>query len=212
MTDKKKCRLFVIDDHPLVRAGLMHLLTAAGFEVSGQAQNVEDAFCLEAFNECDIILLDLSLGSSNGMELIARLCHDKRRIIVYSMHEAVNIIRQAFNDGAAGYVTKRETPSILLEAISSVLNGQIYQSPIVQKIIADSDPVDELSEQQKQIFNMLGRGLTNMKIAEELGISVRTLESYCVRIMNKMNVEGIKQLRQLAIQAFRNNNLDNGSE
>jgi DNA-binding NarL/FixJ family response regulator len=212
MTENKNCRLFIIDDHPLVRAGLQHLLAAAGFQIAGQAKNTEEAFSQKAFDDCDVILLDLSLGGSSGLELIGQMRSDKRRIIVYSMHETIGIIRQSFNAGAAGYVTKRETPSIILEAILCVISGKTYQSPIVQKILADSDPADELSEQQKQIFIMLGCGLTNQQIVDKLGISVRTLESYCARIMNKMNVEGIKQLRQLAIETYRSSNLKNGFE
>lgn len=198
----------IVDDHPLVRDGLQHLLTAAGFRVAGQAADPVGVFSHSDFDSFRLFIIDLSLGDSSGLALISRLQEAGRLTLVYSMHETASVVRQSFQAGAAGYVTKRETPAILVEAINCVLAGKIYRSPQVVEILSDSDPIDELSAQQKQIYSLLGRGLSNSSIASELGISVRTLESYCVRIMNKLNVTGIKQLRQKAILACKNDMFD----
>lgn len=200
--------IMIVDDHPLVCDGLAQLLCTAGFTVAGQAEDMLTALAHQAFKSCGLFIVDLSLGEYSAMELIIRLHSMKRRVLVYSMHETSNVIRQALNAGAMGYVTKRETPTILLKAIERVLSGKIYHSPRVIEILSDVDPAEELSDQQKQIFNLLGRGLSNINIAKQLDISVRTLESYCVRIMNKLNISGIKQLRQQAILAFKRNSLE----
>lgn len=200
--------IMIVDDHPLVCDGLAQLLCTAGFTVAGQAEDMPTALTHQAFKSCGLFIVDLSLGENSALELIVRLHKMKRCILVYSMHETSNIIRQALDAGAMGYVTKRETPAILIEAIEYVLAGKVYHSPRVIEIMSDADPTEELSVQQKQIFHLLGRGLSNTNIAQELDISVRTLESYCVRMMNKLNVSGIKELRQQAILAFKKNIFD----
>ncbi len=202
--------IMIVDDHPLVRDGLHQLLSAAGFNVVGQVEDADSLLTHPAFEKCDLFIVDLSLGEASGLELAGRLCRLERCVLVYSMHETSNIIRQALEAGVMGYVSKRETPTILLAAIECVFSGKIYHSPRVMEILSDADPTEELSDQQKQIFQLLGRGLANAAIAQELGISVRTLESYCVRIMNKLNVNGIKQLRQQAILACKNDIFDGG--
>lgn len=212
MKENQIKKIFLVDDHPLVREGLNHLLTAAGFLVAGQAEDVSSIFLHPNFESSEVVIVDLSLGESNGLKLVEQLQQMQRLVVVYSMHENSNIIKQAFAAGAKGYVTKRESPTILLEAIRCVLAGENYQSPHVKKALADFDPMNDLSEQQKQIFNLLGRGMPNGSIAQELNIGVRTLESYCVRIMNKLNIDGIKQLRQQAILAYQKNNFDPSTE
>lgn len=198
----------IVDDHPLVCDGLTQLLLTAGFTVAGQAEDAPGALSHQACKNCGLFIVDLSLGENSALELIVKLHKMKRRVLVYSMHETSNIIRQALEAGAMGYVTKRETPVILLEAIEYVLAGKVYHSPRVIEILSDADPTEELSDQQKQIFQLLGRGLSNTSIAQELDISVRTLESYCVRMMNKLNISGIKQLRRQAILACKKDIFD----
>lgn len=202
--------ILIVDDHPLVCDGLTQLLITAGFTVAGQAKDAPGALSHRAFKSCGLFIVDLSLGEHSALELIVRLHKMKYRVLVYSMHETSNVVRQAVDAGAMGYVTKRETPTILLEAIECIFAGKIYHSPRVSEILSDTDPTEELSDQQKQIFQLLGRGLSNTCIAQELDISVRTLESYCVRIMNKLNVSGIKKLRQKAILAFKKDIFNDG--
>jgi len=135
--------------------------------------------------------------------LIRQVSQINKPVVVYSMHEVPSVIKKAFEAGAMGYVAKRETPGILLEALKHVLSGNTFESPYVKEILANSNSTKELSDQQKQIFLLLGRGWSNIDIANEMNISVRTLESYFVRIMNKLEIHGVKNLRQEAILACK---------
>ncbi len=193
----------IVDDHPLVRDGLADLLSTAGFEVSAQADNALNALSHPFYQVCEAFVIDLSLGEQSGIDLIRQLSQINKPVVVYSMHEAAGVIKKAFEVGAMGYVAKRETPDILLEAIKSVLSGKTFESPYVKEILANNNSTKELSDQQKQIFILLGRGWSNVDIANEMNISVRTLESYFVRIMNKLEIHGVKNLRQEAILACK---------
>lgn len=194
----------IVDDHPLVRDGLADLLATAGFKVGALADNVSNALSHPDFSSCEAFVIDLSLGDQSGIDLIKQLCRMNRPVVVYSMHEVAGVIKKAFEAGAMGYVAKRETPDILLEALRTVLSGQIFESPYVKEVLSNCSSTKELSDQQRQIFLLLGRGLSNIDIANEMNISVRTLESYFVRIMNKLEIHGVKQLRQEAIAACKN--------
>jgi len=191
--------IFLVDDHPMVCEGLAHLLQTAGFTIAGQAESIGKALAHPALQTSHLVLLDLSLGRENGIELLKRLRKLELPVLVYSMHDGSNIIRQALDAGAGGYVTKREASGSLLEAIRSVLQGTRYLSPRAERALQQSMPTAELTGQQQQIYQLMGRGLSNHDIAEQLNISVRTLESYCVRIMDKMSVSGMKELRRRAI-------------
>ena len=115
------------------------------------------------------------------------------------MHEGPNAIRRALDAGAGGYVTKREAAESLVAAIRAVLAGSCYLSPRAEAALRELTPLAGLSGQQQQIYRLLGQGASNEDIARQLGISVRTLESYGVRIMDKLGVQGIKELRRRAI-------------
>lgn len=193
----------IVDDHPLVRDGLADLLSTAGFEVSAQADNALNALSHPDYPICEAFVIDLSLGDQSGIDLIRKISQIRRPIVVYSMHEVAGAIKKAFAAGAMGYVCKRETPDILLVALKTVLSGQIFESPYVKEVLSNNNSTKELSDQQKQIFLLLGRGLSNIDIADEMNISVRTLESYFVRIMNKLEIHGVKNLRQEAIAAYK---------
>ncbi|KAF1080652.1 MAG: hypothetical protein GQF41_3062 [Candidatus Rifleibacterium amylolyticum] len=203
MKAKYSEEFMIVDDHPLVRDGLTDLLTTAGFKVAGQAENSQSALSHPKFASCSVFVIDLSLGDQSGLDLIRQLNQLGKPVVVYSMHETSNVIKKAFDAGALGYVTKSEPPEILLEALKAVIAGKKFESPRVIEALSNSSSTRELSDQQKQIFLLLGRGWTNIAIANEMNISVRTLESYFVRIMDKLNIQGVKRLRQEAILAFK---------
>ena len=193
-------RIFIVDDHPLVRDALVQLLVGAGFEVSGGAVDGREALAHPALASCRLAIIDLSLGAESGLALIRHLRSLGIAVLVYSMHEESNVIRRAMAAGASGYVTKRETAPSLLDAVRALLAGVHYLSPRVEAALRESSPVDSLSGQQRHIYNMLGQGFPNEEIAGRLSISVRTLESYCVRIMDKLGAQGAKELRRQAIR------------
>lgn len=199
MNPSEPALVFLVDDHPLVREALGRLLAGAGFAVAGHADGNATALAHPALAASRLALVDLALGEDNGIDLIKRLTARGLAVVVYSMHEGSTVIRRALDAGADGYVTKREAAQSLLEAIRSVLAGDRYLSPRVMAALREMTPLDALNGQQQRIFKLLGQGLDNADIARQLGISVRTLESYCVRITDKLGLQGIKELRRLAI-------------
>jgi DNA-binding NarL/FixJ family response regulator len=191
--------VFLVDDHPLVREALGLLLAGAGIAVAGQADGNATALANPALAASRLAVVDLALGDDNGIDLIKLLTARGLAVVVYSMHEGSTVIRRALEAGADGYVTKREAAQSLLEAIRAVLAGDRYLSPRAVTALQELTPLDVLNGQQQRIFKLLGQGLTNEEIARQLGISVRTLESYSVRINDKLGLQGIKDLRRLAI-------------
>jgi DNA-binding NarL/FixJ family response regulator len=195
--------LFLVDDHPSVRAGLAHLLQAAGFTVAGEAETGSETLSHPALATQPLVVVDLALGEESGVDLIKRLCLRGVPVLVYSMHESAHMIRRAFDAGAGGYVTKREAAHSLVEAIRAVCAGSRYLSPRAAAAFHEPTPLDSLSGQQRQIYRLLGQGFSNEEISRRLDISIRTLESYCARIMDKLGVQGTKELRQHAIRDAR---------
>ncbi len=202
----KPFRLFLVDDHAMVREGLAAVLQQSGFSICGQAGSLEEALAHPGLDSADLAVVDLSLGQKSGLELIQELQERRLRSLVYSMHEDSNVVRKAFAAGAAGYVTKREVASCLVEAVHSVLAGNRYVSPragigLVARdwVEAEAHPFGDLSGQQQRLYELLGEGLSGEEIAEVLHVSPRTVESYAARMMQKLNVSGMKELRRAAI-------------
>ncbi len=189
-----------MDDHPLVRAALAQLLAGAGHAVAGQAGGCSEALGHPGLAESRLAVVDLALGEESGIELIKKLRACGVAVLVYSMHEGSNVIRRALDAGAGGYVTKREAAESLLNAIQAVSAGTRYLSPRVEAVLQELTALDGLSGQQRQIYRLLGQGVPNEEIARKLNISVRTLESYCARILDKLGLPGVKELRRQAIR------------
>lgn len=202
MTKSKLSRIFLVDDHPLLRSAMAQLLEANGFSISGQAESCAEALRHPNLLQSDLAVVDISLGEENGMELIRSLRINSLPILVYSMHEGSNIIRRALEAGAAGFVTKREAAQSLIAAIRTVLAGGRFLSPRAESALMEATPLDVLNGQQRKIYLLLGKGATNEDIARQLNISIRTLESYFVRIQDKLGISGVKKLRCKAIQEF----------
>jgi len=204
MSSEQKTSVFLVDDHPMVRAGLAQLLQSSGFTVLGEAGSGPETLAHPALSERPLVIVDLSLGEDSGVDLICRLCRLGIAVLVYSMHEGAQTIRHALEAGAGGYATKRDAAESLIEAVHAVHAGSRYLSPRAQAALQRASPVDAMSDRQREIYRLMGQGCPNEEIARHLGISVRTLESYCVRIMDKLGVQGTKELRQLAIREAAN--------
>jgi len=152
-------------------------------------------------------LLDLSLGEVSGLELIAGLRERGIAVLVYSMHEDADTIEKAFANGANGYVTKRENADVLLTAVSDILAGRRHVSPraaqsLANRLLSQPEATREalLSEREKQILSMLGQGESNAEIAAAFAISVRTVETYFSRIIVKLDLDSMRELRRYAIR------------
>lgn len=203
-------RIFLIDDHPAVRQGLAMLLAHDGHHVCGEAASRQETLLRIAAADADLALLDLMLGGENGLDLIDDLHRHGVAVLVYSMHEDAYTVGQVYARGADGYVSKREVADELLKAVSTVLAGRRHVSPLAAlslagSVIAARTSVSEvpLSEREQQILRMLGQGCGNQEIGEKLMISVRTVESYCARAIDKLGLDGMKELRRLAIRRLR---------
>lgn len=204
-TAQSSVRVVLVDDHLAMRQGLALLLSQEGLQVCGEAANRAETISSVEAGRPDIVLMDISLGEESGLDLIADVVDRDAKVLCYSMFEDAATIRKALHAGALGYVTKREMADCLLAAVASVLAGNRHLSPVAaQSLSADcpDQPVQTpvLSRREQQIVALIGRGLPNMEIAATLNISIKTVEAYCSRIMDKLDLHGMREIRQYAIR------------
>jgi len=209
-TTSSPIRILLVDDHPAVREGLGLLLAAEGICVCGEASGQAEALRSLAEARPDLALVDLSLGSEYGATLVTELCAREIPSLVYSMHEDIHHVESAFAAGARGYVTKRELQGVLVLAIREVAQGRRFVSPNAAIALADHiagtrshNGERELSDQERQVFHLLGEGEGTIEIAAAMCIKTRTVESYYARIMDKLGIEGMHDLRHYAINHSR---------
>ncbi len=201
-------KLLVVDDHPIVRAGVKRLLAGESDIEVGEARTGKEA--LTAFRELrpDIVILDLNLPGVGGLEVIRRLRADdeKVRIIVFSMHEDAIYAMRALKEGACGYVSKNAPPLEIVEAIRRVAQGQTYVGPAlaqelaVLNVRAPSHPLEDLSRRDLEVLRLLGEGRSLQQIADTLGLSYKTVANNCGQIRTKLGVKRNADLIRLAIQ------------
>jgi len=206
-------RVFIVDDHPAVRAGLALVLEQEGLEVCGHAGDSAETRALLPKARADIVLLDLTLGDEDGLDLLQTLSRSMPAlpVIAYSMHEDVYHMERAFAVGARGYVTKREVAGALVEAIAAVLRGETWISAMAAKVMAlelsrratSASAEAELTAQERKVHDLLGAGLSTPEIGAQLCVSPRTVESYYGRIQLKLGLRNMRELRQHAIAGHR---------
>lgn len=207
-----KKRVYLVDDHPIVRQGLIKLIEQEdGLEVCGEAGSVSVA--LEALKKLgpDVILVDISLEDSNGLELIKRVDDLGLQIpmLVLSMHDEALYAEHALRAGASGYVMKQAASNTLIQAIEKVLEGEIYVSNAMSsqmlKMAFRSSGEDTrtgtetLSLRELEVFELIGRGNSTREIAEQLNLSVKTIETYRAHIKDKLQLRSGTELMQHAI-------------
>ena len=201
--------VFLIDDHPAVRQGLALLLSQAGHQICGEAGNQAEVHAFLGTGKADVAVLDLHLGPETGFDLIAVLARQGIPVLVYSMFEDMPSIREVFAQGAMGYVCKREVAGELIQAVDRVLQGGRHLSPVALNALSAAGACvselsgQELSDRERQILELLAQGFGNHEIAERLKLSVRTVESYCTRAIDKLALEGMKALRRYALKHYR---------
>ena len=208
-----KHRIFVVDDHPLVREGLTNLVNGQDdLMVCGEAEDSAQAIAGITKTQPDIALIDISLKNESGLELVKNLQNQSPpvAVIVLSMHDEALYAERALRAGARGYVMKRETTKNVLTAIRRVLAGSVYVSERVVNSIARrfalsnkelaTSPVDRLSDRELEIFRLLGQGCTTSQIADDLHLSVKTVQAYCTRAKEKFGVDSFGELIRLAIR------------
>ena len=208
------CRkIFIVDDHAMVRAGIVRLLQPEkDLAVCGEAPTVEEA--LERLEKAtpDVVLIDLSLNGSNGLELISALRRKSStlRLLVLSMHPETLYAERCLTAGANGYVMKKESADTLVRAIRTVLAGKTYLSSEANDVIIDrlthpnahaqDDPAKVLTERELETFRLIGQGYGTRQISEVLHISMKTVEAHRGHIRAKYRMTSNYQLVQKAIK------------
>lgn len=212
-TVARKSRVFIVDDHPLVREGLTNLINGQDdLIVCGEAKDSAQAINGVAKARPDVALIDISLENESGLELVKQLGSQFPQValIILSMHDEVLYAERALRAGARGYVMKHETSKSVLASIRRVLGGGIYVSERIVNRMArrlassrqpvTSSPVECLSDRELEIFRLLGQGRTTSQIAGDLNLSVKTVQAYCARAKEKFGVTSLTELLRAAIQ------------
>lgn len=208
-----KNRIFLIDDHPVVRQGLATLLNQqSDLEVCGEADDAVGALAAIAAAKPDVALVDLSLKTSSGLELVKDLViqHPTVRVVVLSMYDELIYAERVVRAGASGYVMKRETNNNLLAAIRRVTAGGVFLSDRVMTMIAEkmgapkrlrgASIVDQLSDRELEVFRLMGRGRSTSQIAEEMHISIKTVQAYHARMKEKLGLKSATELLRAAVR------------
>jgi DNA-binding NarL/FixJ family response regulator len=209
---ERKHQIFLVDDHPLVRESLANLINQQPeLAVCGEAESVKQTLDYLAKASPDLAIIDLSLKDSSGLDLIKAMkaSHPQIGMIVLSMHDERHYAERAIRAGARGYVMKRETTKKIITAIHQVLSGRLGVSEEVAALFAEKfldnnsrtgTPVEELSDRELEVFRLLGEGLDTRSVATRLQISIKTVQAYCARIKDKLNLANATELLREAIR------------
>lgn len=205
-------RVLLADDHPLVRAGVRKVLEQqARVTVVGEAGDGDEALKLLAELEPDLLVLDLNMPNRDGFAVLreARDAAPGVRILVLTMHSAVEYVARAVREGADGYLLKDTAVQDLAAAIESVTAGRPYYSEPAQRALADSlrrpvtdeaSRLDRLTAREREVLVGVARGQTTKEIAAEFNISARTVETHRAAIMRKLDIRSVALLTQFAIR------------
>ena len=210
---EKNVRVFLVDDHPLVRQALKNAISDEhDLEVCGEAEDREEAMKAIAEVSPDLAIVDLRLRTSDGLDLVKDLCNHHPNVLslVLSMQDESMIAERAVRAGARGYISKQEAPQKIIAAVRKVLSGEIYWSEKAAAMVAAKVPapskrtngfaVDRLSERELQVFEMIGLGNSTQQISESLHIDISTVETYRTRIKEKLDLSSGPELLQTAIR------------
>lgn len=209
-----KTSVLIVDDHAMVRKGLRLLIESQhDLTVVGEAGGLLDAIEVAKRTQPQIITLDLSMPGPSGVASVERLrgVAPNARIIIVTMHDDPAYVRSAMAMGANGYVNKSAADSELISAIRAVARGRVFidvgDAETLESILnpkgqpAGKTPLESLSERERQVLVAVASGMTNQKIADEIGLSVKTVESYRSRLMKKLGLKERADLVRLAIEA-----------
>jgi len=207
----KKTKVFVIDDHPLVREWLATLLNRqSDFQVCGEASDGHQAMKLMATAKPDVAIVDISLEGGSGIELIKgiKAAYPDVVMIVLTMHDESLYAERVLRAGARGYVMKREATKNIIPAIRRVLEGKLFVSEkflgaiaerLVEWNVSAGSPVAQLSEREMEVFQMIGQGMETRQIAEAMHVNFKTVQAFSARIKKKLMVANATELVREAV-------------
>ena len=200
-------KLLLVDDHPLVRDGVRVRLEAVPhFEVVGEAGDADAALQAARTLSPDLALMDIGMRGMNGIALTEKFAEEfpEIAVLVLSMHDNLEYVRQVIRAGARGYVLKDALASELVEAIDAVLAGRPFYSAQLAMRMAEQavmpTPVEALTPRERDILEGIAKGYANKRIADELGLSVRTVESHRLNLKRKLGIEGQAELVKFAVE------------
>jgi DNA-binding NarL/FixJ family response regulator len=203
-------KVCVVDDHAVVREGLKRIISEnSGMAVTAEAGNGHEALKIIKNEPCDVVLLDITLPEKSGLDVLKELHAESPSlpILVLTMHAEDHYAVRVLRAGAAGYMTKDTAPSQLVQAIRKVIRGGKYvSSTLAEKMAFDLDgdsakqPHEILSDREYQVLCMIASGQSVTEIADKLSLSVKTISTYRVRILEKLNMKGNAELTRYAIK------------
>ena len=216
---KDKTRILIVDDHPIVRRGLIQLINREkGLIVCGEAESAHKAMDAVKKLQPDMAIVDISLKGSSGIELIKyfKIHYPKLPVLVVSMHDEAVYAERVLRAGARGYVMKQEATEKVAKAIHQVLNKGTYLSDkmaskimfqfIDRQSIKNFSPDDLLSDRELEVYHFIGQGYKTSRIAEELCLSIKTIETYRANIKSKLKLKNSVELVQNAVQWIQQKN------
>ncbi|MCG8532749.1 MAG: response regulator transcription factor [Desulfovibrionales bacterium] len=210
MVEKRK--ILLVEDHPIFRLGLSELINQEeDLEAFGKSKDVEPAIGEIETMSPDLIIADITLKNSDGIDLVkyVKRHHKQIPVLVLSMHDEYLYAQRALSAGARGYIMKQEAMESVVTAIHHVLGGKIYLNEKVKEHILsnmsdtpasrDKSPVERLTDRELQVFKMIGRGFSSREIAERLFLSIKTIGTYRERIKEKLNLKHANELVRCAV-------------
>ncbi|MBI3569830.1 MAG: response regulator transcription factor [Gammaproteobacteria bacterium] len=207
-----RLRVLLADDHALVRAGLRKLLESLpDIEVVGEADDGQAVLALTEQLHPNLVLMDIAMPGLNGLEATTRLtrAHPQTRVLILSMHQNEDYVRQALRAGAAGYLLKDAAPAELELAIKALRRGETWLSPAVskgvmsdyvQRLRGEATPGEALTPRQREILQLIAEGHTTKDIARRLDLSVKTVETHRTQLMKQLDLHDVAGLVRYAIR------------
>jgi two-component system response regulator NreC len=206
-------RIFLADDHAVVREGLKTLINAQpDMEVIGEAEDGSSAVHATTACQPDIVIMDISMPQLNGIQATARLkrASPHIKVLALSVHEDVSYLQELLHAGASGYVLKRAAADALIQAVRTVASGAVYlDPPLAEKMVSrlgepartqSTTPAAALSEREADVVRLIAQGYSNKEIAAQLGLSIKTVETYKTRAMEKLHLVSRVAIVRYAVQ------------
>ena len=211
----KKNKVFIVDDHAMLREGLSHLINSEeDLVVCGETDNISNALQVIGDSKPDIAIVDITLEDGSGIRLTENLAysHPGIPVLVLSMHDEAAYAERCLKAGANGYIMKHESSKKLISAIRKVLNGEIYVSDKLNvsllhkfaknKFESFDSSIRPLSNRELEVYQLIGQGLKKHKIAERLNLSVKTVETYVEHIKIKLQLKGTHDVLMHAVKSI----------
>ena len=208
-----KKRILLVDDHPVLRKGLVRLIDSKDeFVVCGEASTAADAMALIRELEPHLAIVDIGLPGASGIELTKtiRAEFQKLPVLILSMHQEAFYATRALRAGAMGYIVKQDAIDNIADALREALNGRCYLSPVIaaqlqhngpnKPIHPTDDPVSLLTDREFEIFQLIGKGHEVREISRALGVSPKTVETHRTNIKEKLKLKNARQVTRLAVQ------------